>query len=202
MAISYYITHPEVTPDASIPTQNWALNEIGTTRAETFAARRLLPKDAVFISSIETKAEELTEILAAPFGNPIITRPEFNENDRSAVGFTSTEDFQRRLARFYQYPDQSADGWETAIATQKRIVAAVTAALGEFGDTPLVFTGHGTIGTLFKCHMGKRAIAQAEDQRLMAHKGGGNLFAFDLAASTLLCEWTAMEDWKGMEHGR
>ena len=173
------------------------LSDIGKARAEAFAARDLLPENAIFVSSEETKAEELAEILAARHGNPIITRPEFNESDRSAVGFTSTEDFQSRLARFYRYPDQSADGWETAIATQKRIVAAVTVALGEFGNTPLVFTGHGTIGTLLKCHMGKRAIAQAEDQRLMAHAGGGNLFAFDLAAKRLLCEWTSFENWKG-----
>ena len=61
----------------------------------------------------------------------------------------------------------------------------------------IVFTGHGCVGTLLKCAFAKRPIAQTQDQRDMAHPGGSNIFAFDLANKNLLCDWTAMENWTG-----
>lgn len=56
----------------------------------------------------------------------------------------------------------------------------------------------GSVETLFKCHLGKRAIAQSEDQREMAYEGEGSIFAFDLINMDLLCDWTEMENWKGI----
>lgn len=64
-----------------------------------------------------------------------------------------------------------------------------------------VFAGHGCVGTLLKCHIGGRAIARHEDQRVVAHPGGGNLFAFELAAKRLICEFTPMENWQGLPNG-
>ena len=100
---------------------------------------------------------------------------------------------------FFAHPAQSANGWETAEAAQARITKAVSAAYAEFGaETPLVFVGHGGVGTLLKCAIGQRAIARGEDQRETAHPGGGNMFAFDLAAKRLLCDWTSFENWEGV----
>jgi len=198
MAVSYYLTHPEVRINPDVPVPFWGLSEIGQARAEAFARRDLLPANAIFISSEETKAEELAEILAARLGNPIVTRSDLGENDRSSTGFLEPEDFERLVRRFFAHPEQSAEGWETAKAAQARIVGAVDLALAQYGtETPLVFTGHGGVGTLLKCFVAGRPIDQIEDQRLSAHAGGGKLFAFDLAAGRLLCEWTSFENWKG-----
>ena len=202
MAVSYYVTHPEVRIDPEIPLPHWGLSETGMARAKGFAARDLLPADAVFVSSEEIKAEELAEILAARHGNPIVTRPEFGENDRSATGFLKPEAFEKQVDLLFGHPDKSANGWETANDAQARIVKAVTSALDEFGkDTPLVFVGHGCVGTLLKCAIANRPIGRGEDQREKGHPGGGNLYAFDLAAKRLLCEWTPFEHWKGLNHG-
>ncbi len=198
MATSYYLTHPEVAIDPDVPVPFWGLSATGTARAKAFAHRDLLPANAIFVSSEETKAEELAEILAARHGNPIVTHPDLGENDRSSTGFLAPEDFERLADRFFAEPDTSVEGWETATAAQARIVAAVELALAQYGDqTPLVFTGHGGVGSLLKCFVAGRAIARAEDQSACAHPGGGNLFAFDLADRRLICEWTSFENWKG-----
>lgn len=47
------------------------------------------------------------------------------------------------------------------------------------------------------CHLAGRPIARLEDQREMAHSGGGNLFVFSLAQRKLVCDWTPMENWTG-----
>ena len=200
MALSHYITHPEVAIDPDIPVPYWGLREKGVARAKAFAARIPfpLPPNAVFVSSEETKAEELAEILAAPNGNAIVTREDLGENDRSATGFVQPERFEKLADQFFARPDDSIEGWETAQAAQARVLAGVTAALAEFGNTPLVFVGHGGVGTLLKCALAGRAISREEDQSRRAHGGGGNLYAFDLAAGRLLCDWTAMENWEGI----
>ena len=199
MTLSFYLTHPEVRIDPDVPVPFWGLSAIGAARAKAFAARDLLPRDAVFVSSEEIKAEELAEILASRHGNPIVTQPELGENDRSATGYLDAEAFERQVDLFFAHPEKSANGWERAIDAQARIVAAVAAAHAEFGtETPLVFVGHGGVGTLLKCHTGNRSIARSEDQGETAHAGGGNLFAFELAPRRLLCDWTAFENWEGL----
>jgi broad specificity phosphatase PhoE len=197
MAVSFYLTHPQVMIDPDVPVPLWGLSELGRARAAAFAARNLLPGDAVLVSSAETKARELADILAAGHGNPVAIRQGFGENDRSSTGFLPPPEFEEQVSLLFDFPDRSANGWETANDAQRRIVGAVMAALAEFGDSkPLVFVGHGCVGTLLKCHVGKRDISRTEDQRERADPGGGNLFAFDLAAGRLLCDWTAFEDWQ------
>jgi hypothetical protein len=61
-----------------------------------------------------------------------------------------------------------------------------------------VFVGHGTVGTLLKCHFSRLPIARAEDQRKMAAPGGGNCFAFDLQTGQLLSDWQSFEDFDGL----
>lgn len=202
MGVAYYITHPEITMDPKVPVPQWDLSGTGRERAERFAARALLPADAIFVSSDETKAKTLARILARPHANRIVLCPECGENDRSATGFLPPDVFERQVTAFFAVPDKSADGWERAVDAQARIVAAVEAAIAaSAANGPLVFTGHGGVGTLLKCHIAGRKIARAEDQREIAHPGGGNLFAFDLAAGRLLCDWTALEDFRELNHG-
>jgi broad specificity phosphatase PhoE len=199
MTVSFYLTHPEVRIEPETPVPFWGLSAIGAARAKAFAARDLLPRNAVFVSSEEIKAEELAEILASRHGNPIVTRPELGENDRSATGYLAAEAFERQVELFFAHPEKSANGWETAEAAQARITKAVSTAHAEFGaETPLVFVGHGGVGTLLKCAIGNRGIARSEDQGETGNPGGGNLFAFELAAKRLLCDWTSFENWQGI----
>ncbi|MNL46988.1 hypothetical protein D3C87_1697520 [compost metagenome] len=59
---------------------------------------------------------------------------------------------------------------------------------------PVIFCGHGAVGTLLKCRIGNRRISREEDQGRIGAPGGGNGFLFDLAARQLLTDWTPMEE--------
>ena len=88
----------------------------------------------------------------------------------------------------------SWNGWERAADASARIRGAVERVLQTHpGDIPILFVGHGAVGTLLKCHLAGQPIARSEDQPA----GGGNLFAFRLRDRALLCGWTAMEEYPG-----
>mgnify|MGYP002345567593 FL=1 len=119
-----------------------------------------------------------------------------HENDRSATGFLDPRAFEAAADRFFAHPDQSFEGWERASDAQARIVAAVETVMdGHDPSLPIAFVGHGGVGTLLRCHLLGRPISRAFDQPA----GGGNLYAFTLADRRLACDWTAIEDWKGIE---
>jgi len=190
-----YVTHPQVSMDANVPVPLWGLSAAGRERALAFAARGIVPEGAMIFSSRETKAMELADILAAPIGSLVLSDHLMGENDRSATGFLPPELFEETADRFFAEPESSTSGWERAIDAQRRIVATVTTAMAGVPDgVPAIFCGHGAVGTLLKCHIGRRRIARSEDQSRHAHRGGGNCFSFDLDAMRLGCEWTAMED--------
>ena len=188
-----YLTHSEVVIDPAVPMTEWRLSDEGRSRIERFAQRDLLPHGIRIVSSTETKTLETAAAVAAVTGNAVEPDHALRENERSSTGFMSPpERFDANLSALYAAPGESASGWETAAATQARIVEAVATYL-EGGD--IVFVGHGTIGTLLKCHLGRRPIARSEDQRIMAAPGGGNLFVFTRRG--LLTDWMPIEDFAG-----
>jgi broad specificity phosphatase PhoE len=194
-----YITHPQVVIDPQVPMPQWGLSVVGRDRAAALAAKNLLAPATRIFSSEETKAVELAEILALGCGGVVTRHAGMGENDRSSTGFLPAEAFEAQVDRLFGFPAESADGWETARDAQARIVGAVAAVLAaEAFVTPPVFTGHGCVGTLLKCHVGGRAITRSQDQREMADPGGGNFFVFDLAERELLCDWTPIEDFRGI----
>jgi broad specificity phosphatase PhoE len=199
VALTLYITHPEVVIDPDVPMPRWGLNATGRARATAFANRRPLPMGTRIFSSSEQKALDLAEILAAPIDGKISQSEAFGENDRSSTGFLAGEAFTEAVRQLFGAPEKSYRGWERASDAQRRIVAAVKMALAEVPpEAPVVFCGHGCVGTLLKCALAGRPIALSEDQRLMGAPGGGNVFAFDRAAFSLLSDWIAMESFRGL----
>ena len=190
-----YLTHPQVVIDPDVATPQWGLSEIGRARAQALAARDILPATARLFSSDERKALDLAGIIGASIGAEVTADPQMGENDRSSTGFMPPDQFEATADRFFATPMESVDGWERAIDAQARIVAAVTAAMAKVQQGELaVFCGHGAVGTLLKCHLGRWAIARSEDQSRLAVPGGGNGFVFDLEQRKLYSDWTAFED--------
>lgn len=194
MSYALYVTHPQVVQDPNVPVPRWGLSPKGRERAERFANHRMVRAAVRIISSNETKALELAQALAAVSGAPIEAGENYGENDRSSTGFVPSEQFERLADSFFAHPELSTDGWERAIDAQARIVAAFEETLaGHDPQAPVVFTGHGAVGTLLKCHLGQRSIARSEDQRQVGDPGGGNVFVVRLGDRALLSDWMAME---------
>jgi len=189
-----YVTHPQVVQDPSIPVPRWGLSSKGRERAERFANHRMARMARRIISSNETKALELAQALAAVSRIKVESGENFGENDRSSTGFVPADRFEQLADSFFAHPGVSTEGWERAIDAQVRVVGAFEAALdGHDPAVPVIFTGHGAVGTLLKCHLGRRTIARSEDQRRIGDPGGGNVFVVRLSDRALLSDWMAME---------
>jgi len=194
--VSYalYVTHPQVVQDPAVPVPRWGLSPKGRERAERFANHKMAHAARRIISSNETKALELAQAIATISGVRVESGDKFGENDRSSTGFVPAERFEQLADAFFAEPTVSTEGWERAIDAQARVVAAFEAALlGHDSDVPVMFTGHGAVGTLLKCHLGGRRIARSEDQRRIGDPGGGNVFVVRLNDRKLLSDWMAME---------
>lgn len=191
-----YITHPQVRIDPAIPVPQWGLSDLGRDRATEAATRPWAKRLARIVSSAEVKAIETAEILARAAGISFETVEAMHENDRSATGFLEPDAFERAADWFFAHPRESYRGWEKAADAQARIVSAVAAILDDHDPAaPIAFVGHGGVGTLLRCHLLGIPISRSHDQL----PGGGNLYAFSLADRRIACDWTPIEDWKGIE---
>jgi broad specificity phosphatase PhoE len=195
--IGCYLTHPQVAIDPAVPVPRWGLSERGRARVVALLGRPWLAGLGRIVSSEETKALETAGLIADALGLGVEVAPDMGENDRSATGFLEPTAFEAAADRFFGEPETSWNGWERAVDAQARIVAAAGRVLaGHPGDRPILFVGHGAVGTLLKTALARRAIARREDQPA----GGGNVFAFRLSDRALLCDWTAMEEFEGVLH--
>ena len=189
--LGLYLTHPEVTIDPSTPVTDWSLNAAGLARVQGFAARPWLAAFRRIIASPERKAQETAAVLARAFGMPVETAEAMGENDRSATGYLPGPQFEAAADAFFAHPDTSYQGWETARAAQSRVVAALGALLsGHDLSAPLIFVGHGAVGTLLRQAMAGEPISRMGDQR----PGGGCLFGFGLPFGPVQGGWQRMED--------
>lgn len=189
-----YITHPQVRIDPNVPVPQWGLSEVGAERTKLAATRPWAGQLKRIVSSDETKAIETAEILAEACGVAVEIVHGMHENDRSATGFLPPPQFEEAANWFFANPQASFKGWERAIDAQERIAAAVDSVLADHDSkAPIAFIGHGGVGTLLKCRLGRHPIARSNDQP----GGGGNLFCFTLADRAISCDWTRMEDWQG-----
>lgn len=196
--IGYYLTHPQVVIDPSVPVPDWSLSAVGRSRMEALAGRSWLATVRRIVSSDERKAVETAELLAVGLGLEVEQRPDMGENDRSSTGFLPPDQFEAAADAFFADSETSWNGWERAVDAKARMVAAVEAVLGDgAAHGPMLFVGHGAVGTLLKCAFAGRDISRREDQPA----GGGNIFAFRLNDRALLCDWTPVERFEGVRHG-
>lgn len=196
--IALYLTHPQVEIDPAIPVPRWRLSARGRGRVEAVLGRAWLQGVGRIVASEERKAVETAGLIVASLGLDAEVFPDMGENDRSSTGFLEPAAFERAADAFFARPDQSWNGWEKAVDAQARIVAAVEGVLRGYDPaTRMLLVGHGAVGTLLKCWLAQRPISRGEDQPA----GGGNVYAFSLAARELLCDWTPMEEFDDAWNG-
>ncbi|HWJ72673.1 MAG TPA: histidine phosphatase family protein [Kaistia sp.] len=191
MAEVLYLSHPQVAIDPAVPVPDWGLSPLGRARTEAFASLPMLARIGRVVASLERKAIETAEIIAAAQGLAVEIRDGLHENDRSATGFLPPGEFEAMADRFFAAPEASICGWERAVDAQRRIVAGVEAILGERPEAAgiTLFVGHGGVGTLLLCHCAGWTISRQHDQPA----GGGNLFRFEHPPFRLLDPWQRME---------
>ncbi|MDX8508247.1 histidine phosphatase family protein [Mesorhizobium captivum] len=189
MPIAYYITHPQVQIDASIPVREWGLSDIGRARAFAMLDQPWIGSIRRIVSSGERKAIETAEILAKRLRLTVEVRERMHENDRSATGFLPSHEFEVVADQFFANPHDSVRGWERAVDAQTRIASEVDAVLGVDDTQDIAFVGHGGVGTLLLLHLSGREISREADQPA----GGGNYFAYDIGARRIVHGWRPID---------
>lgn len=165
MSWCLYLTHPEVQIDPDVPVPEWGLSDVGRERAAKAAFLPIVPEIRQIISSGETKAVETAQILAGRLNVFHRTLNFLHENDRSATGFLPPDEFERTADAFFANPHESVRGWERAIDAQDRVVNGIKSALRHIPDEdPVLFAGHGAVGTLLMCHLMGAPISRVHDQ--------------------------------------
>lgn len=185
-----YLSHPQVNIDVDVPVPEWGLSELGRQRTLSACHAPVLQATRRVISSAETKAVETALILAEALGLEPEIRAAMHENDRSATGFLEPEEFKAVASRFFDAPEDSVRGWETAIDAQRRIVGEVEAVLATHGGGDILTVGHGGVGTLLYCHFAGVPISRSHDQQT----GGGNFFAVQCESGIVQHPWRPLEN--------
>ena len=192
MATVFFITHPDVAIDASMPVQDWPLNARGRARMQAMVSLPWLRDVQSVFSSDERKARDGAEILAEGLGlNGYSVVTDLGENDRSATGCLEKEEFEATVNAFFAQPHTSVRGWETATDAQARIVRAVEQIMSQAHNADIAIVGHGGTGTLLYCHFAGVPICRRFDQ---PPTNGGNWFGINRASRTLLrLGWHSIE---------
>lgn len=184
----YFITHPDVVIDPSVPITEWPLSPRGRERMTRCCERPWVTGLAALYASAERKALDGAEILSAATGLPVRVRADLGENDRSATGYLPSIEFEATADRFFAQPEASVRGWARAVDEQRRVLAAVEAVISETaGDVAVV--SHGAVGALLLAHLLGHPISRGFDQ---PGTGGGNCFAFDTASRQVIHGWQAI----------
>ncbi|MGR3503962.1 histidine phosphatase family protein [Pseudaestuariivita sp.] len=184
-----FLTHADVAIDPDVPVPDWGLNETGRQRHAAFAQSETLAGVTALYASSERKAREAAEPVAARLDLTCAIREALGENDRSATGYLPEDAFWPIVHAFFDHPDTSAHGWETARDAQTRIAGAVRAASDEApgGDTLIV--AHGGVGALLRCWLMNTDITRSESQ---PHPKGGCWFRFSRAMNAAPTDWRAI----------
>src|SRR5262245_38969955 len=121
----YFITHPDVVIDPSIPVPHWPLSEPGRSRMRRLLRRAWIPHIAAIYCSTEQKASDGAAILSKATDIPLHQVAELGENDRSATGYLPKAEFEATVDAFFARSCESICGWERAVDAQARIVGVI-----------------------------------------------------------------------------
>lgn len=184
MRTAFFITHPEVVVDPSVPVPRWQLSDAGIRRMRAFVAEPFLQDVETVWASSETKAIEAAGFLAARLGLGLSVLHDLHENDRSATGFLPPAEFERVADAFFAEPAVSVRGWERAVDALIRIATAVDRVLAGTPSGDVAIVAHGAVGTLLlSCYAG-RPISRADDQPFQGH-----YWSFEIDSRQVIHGW-------------
>jgi broad specificity phosphatase PhoE len=139
---------PEIVSD--LPANQWRLSDAGRLRCKRLADRLATYDPDVIVASLEPKATETGRIVASRLGKPFETAKNLHEHDRSNGGpWDTKEQFEARVASFFENPQRVVFGRETADDAHRRFAGAVAEVIGKYPSGNLAVISHGTVMTLF-----------------------------------------------------
>ena len=138
------------------PASRWRLSDEGRRRCTPLARRLATYGPAAIVASVEPKAAETAQLVAAHLAIPCEEAVGLHEHERDDIGWLPTrEAFEAAVAGLFARPGDFVLGRETGAAARDRFARAVAATLARHPGDNLVIVAHGTVISLF--------VAQATD---------------------------------------
>ena len=131
------------------PANQWELSDDGRVLAQKLAVRLNRYHPEVIICSVEPKAKQTAEIIAAKHDLEIQIVDGLHEHARSNVGYLHRDQFQAAVRAFFEKPGMLVFGSETADACHARFQQAVYSILDQNLEKTVVIVAHGTVISLF-----------------------------------------------------
>jgi broad specificity phosphatase PhoE len=151
------VKHSQPQIITTVPAAQWRLSDEGRRRNAVLAELLAAYQPAAILASREPKAMETGYTVASILNAPFSTAEGLHEHDRGNVGWSSVEDFEAAVARFFAHPSELVFGRETADQARERFTAAVDAAVAAHPAGNLVVVAHGTVIALL---VAKRASVE------------------------------------------
>jgi broad specificity phosphatase PhoE len=133
----------------NLPAREWELSAEGQIRAQRLAERLSPFQPEYIISSVEPKARETAEIIAARHNLELHIVDGLHEHDRSKTPYLSRDEFQAAMHEFFEKPDTLVFGRETADEAYARFDQTVRSVLDCHSNETVVIVAHGTVISLF-----------------------------------------------------
>jgi broad specificity phosphatase PhoE len=138
---------PQAAPE--IVSHRWVLSDEGRQRCNWLADELGAQGVTRLYSSLEPKTLETAALVAVRLGLAVEPRPKLHENNRTGLGFVSEDELQRQLREFFEKPDQTVIGGETANSAFERFTEAIGYIAPERHSRPLAIVAHGAVLSLF-----------------------------------------------------
>ena len=183
MKTLYFITHPEIVPDPSIPISMWDYSEHGIARWQGILKKIWIKDIEIVFTSPEERAKKAAQQLVDALGYTLHILHDLGPINRISTGILQNDDFSACAITFWEKPNESCRGWETAADAQKRAVRAVETILKETdGYHHIAAVSHEDIVNLIICHYQGIPIEQHEEKTM------GFSLHFDDKGSYIRCD--------------
>ncbi|MBI5651363.1 MAG: histidine phosphatase family protein [Chloroflexi bacterium] len=145
----YLIKHSMPELDPNVPAPDWHLGELGRARSELLARKLSAYPLDVIVSSVEPKAIETAQIVAARLNKPHEIAQGLHEHERRNVPFMPRAELEARVAEFFAKPSELVLGSETANQAHARFANAIHRVLEKYPQKNIAVVAHGTVISLF-----------------------------------------------------
>lgn len=167
MTTIYFITHPEIVPDPSIPISMWDYSSYGVARWQGIINKLWIKDIEKVYTSPEPRAKKAAQMLADSLGYSLHVLDALGPINRVSTGVLPNEDFSACALTFWEKPNESCRGWETAKDAQTRATNAVQRMLQDSKEYHhIAAVSHEDIVNLIICHFQGIPIEQHEEKTM------------------------------------
>lgn len=133
----------------ALPANQWHLSQAGRNRCKPLAVKVAYYSPDVIVASVEPKAAETAQIVAAHLNRTYHIVEGLHEHDRSNLDWVDKQQFEAQVAEFFKHPQALVMGKETANQAHERFARTITSLIERYPYTNIAVVAHGTVITLF-----------------------------------------------------